>query len=192
MTRTIILGIGFLLLLTPLTGNSFAANSPLTGADIEHFMDAMKPLQKLAKKYDMEEDPDGAANNMTGRDFSPMSRSLARIKDHEAYGEFKTIIRDAGFSSTEHWANVGDRVMKAYISLNISQEMTPEQKQEMRQSMAEIEKNEYLSPEMKKQLLANLHQTMTMMDNLSRSDKTDQETLKPYLPKLERLFEELE
>ena len=194
MKKKLILGFGVVMLLAMSFGNfhvAYAA-SPLTSDNIEHFMKAMKPLQQLSRKYDLEKETKGSVDDFATKEFAPMSRSLDKIKDHKAYDEFTDIILDAGFSSVDQWANVGDRVMKSYISLRMKREMTPEQIQEIKKSMAEIENNAYLSAEMKKQFMANLQRTMAMVNDISNSDKADQEALEPYLPKLDQLFEELE
>lgn len=166
------------------------AATPLSGNDIQHFMNAMKPLQKLGTKYDFAEDENLPDKNGDFADFSPMSQSLEAVKDHESYEEFKTIILKAGFSSPQQWANVGDRVIRAYTSLRIIEEMTPQRIAEILKDIEEVEKNQYLSPEIKKQILESLTRTMTLKDNISEATKADQESLKPYLAKLERLFEE--
>ncbi|MBL4802929.1 MAG: hypothetical protein JKY45_13670 [Emcibacter sp.] len=173
------------------------AETHLSGNDIQHFMNAMKPLQKLGDKYDFEENNNKSAEDqapMVAPDdftnFTPMSQSLTEITGHKAYGEFEAIVHNAGFSSPQQWATVGDRVMKAYMSLKMIAELTPEKLQEMQVSIEEVKKNEYLSPEMKTQILGSLNQMIAMTTNLSEHDKADQKTLKPYLTKLERLFEE--
>lgn len=166
------------------------ATEPLSEGDVQHFMNAYNPVQKLGNKYDFDDDKDDAIENIDPADFTPMSYALERVKNHEAYEEFKTIISTAGFSSPQQWANVGDRVMGAFTSLKIIEEMTPEKIQEMLKSIEDVKKNEYLSPEIKKQLLESLTQMVTMSDNISHDEKADQNALKPYLARLERLFEE--
>ncbi len=167
-----------------------SAADTLKGDDIQHFMNAMKPLKKLGKKYDFEDNEDTSAAQMPEGDFGPMSRSLAQVKDHKAYNEFKSIISKAGFSSPERWAIVGDRVMRAYISLKMLEELTPEKIQELQVSIEAVEKNEYLSAQTKKQLLDSMKQMIALKGDVPKETKADQDALKPYLAKLERLFEE--
>lgn len=167
------------------------AAAPLSKDDIQHFMNAMKPLQELGQKYEFDENKDPPAENTGFTGFSPMTRALEDVKGHASYEEFNIIIHDAGFSSPEQWADVGDRVIRAYTALKVAREMTPEKKQKMMKNIEEVKKNEYLSPELKKQLLESLSQSMTMTDNINAGTKADQESLKPYLDQLERLFEEL-
>lgn len=193
MKRIISAGISILLSL----GCFFTAHaaSKLGEDDIQHFMNAMKPLRELGERYDFAENKRPPVENPDFADFSPMTRALEDMKDHESYGEFKRIILAAGFSSPQQWATVGDRIMRAYTSARIIREMTPEKRRKMIKSIEEVKKNEYLSPEIKKQLLNGLTQAITMADNMTESAmtesaKADQETLKPYLAKLERLFEE--
>ncbi len=76
------------------------------------------------------------------------------------------------------------------MSLKMIQAFTPEKRQEMQKTIAEIENNKYLSPESKQQILNNLRRSMTMAQNMSPQATVDQDTLKPYLARLERLFEE--
>lgn len=171
------------------------AAAPLNNEDIQHFINAMKPLQSLGEKYPFDEDfdahPDSPAGESTDAiNFSPMSRALAKVKDHPSFEEFKTIVLRAGFTSPQQWATVGDRIMRAYTSLKVIEGMTPEKIQELMKTIEEVKKNEYLSPKMKKRLLASLTQTITTADTLPARTKADQETLKPYLARLERLFEE--
>ncbi|PCJ44561.1 MAG: hypothetical protein COA76_16425 [Moritella sp.] len=171
----------------------FAAHAAptLSGDDIQHFMNAMKPLKKLGAKYDFNDNGNSSTAQMAQTGFAPMSRSLAEVKNHEAYEEFKTIINKAGFSSPEQWAVVGDRVMRAYMSLKALEELTPEKIQELQVSIEAVEKNEYLSAETKKQLLGSMKQMITLKSDMPEESKADQDALKPYLAKLNSLFEEL-
>jgi len=171
------------------TGLMAYADDPLTGDNIQHFMNAMKPLKKLGEKHDIGNSDHTAAAAMSGHEFTPMTNSLKEIKAHKAYGEFQSIIKSAGFSSAEQWANIGDRIMRAYMSLKITAEMTPERKKIIQKSIQEIKKNEYLTPTVKEQLLKSMNQSLLIPNS---SDKADTDMLKPYLTKLDQLFEEVE
>lgn len=175
-------------------GSVFAAQAqtPLGGDDIRHFIAAMKPLQKLGEKYDFKNGRQQRVEGLNVTDFYPMSQSLDRVKKHESYSEFTAIIHKAGFSSPEKWASIGDRIMRAYMFGRVVEGLTPEKIQDMRENMAEIEKNAYLSPEVRKKIIDNLKQTTAMADEMPENIKADQESLKPFLAKLKRLFEEQE
>ncbi|MCF6216035.1 MAG: hypothetical protein L3J58_07665 [Emcibacter sp.] len=168
------------------------AETPLNGKDIQHFMNAMKPLQKLGEKYNIDEDDNMPMEQGDMNSFSPMTSSLEKIRTHEAFDEFKSIIFDAGFSSVEQWANVGDRIMRAFMSLKMTSEITPEIRQQIQKSLAEIKKSDYLSPEVKQQLITSMNHSLALGKNMSPDDKADIDTVKPYLAKLERHFEETE
>ncbi len=163
---------------------------PLRGADIEHFMDAMKPLQALSDKHNItgEYTPPEVQDGPIV--FSPMSDALKQIKKHDAYEEFQSIVKNAGFSSSEHWARIGDRVMRAYISFNAAKDLSPKKRQEMLKTIEDIEKNAYLSSDAKQHLLNSIKQTIDMAENTPEDIKADQNILKPYLPRLEILFKE--
>lgn len=169
-------------------GTVYAADT-LSGNDIQHFIDAFRPVQELEGKYDFndEEEP---AEDINPEDFTPMTYVLELMKNHESYDEFTEIILSAGFSSPQQWAEVGDRVMNAYTAIRIIEEMTPKKIQKMLKSIEEVKKNEYLSPEIKKQLLESLTQMVTISDNLTEGEIADQEALTPYLDRLELLFKE--
>lgn len=171
---------------------SARADTPLNEKDIQHFMNAMKPLQKLGEKHDIDDSDHMPMEQGDMNNFSPMASSLEKIRTHKAFDEFKAIIDDAGFSSVEQWANVGDRIMRAFMSLKMTSEMTPEIIQQIQKSLAEIEKSDYLSPEVKKQLVTSMKRSLTLEKNMSSDDKADIDTVKPYLAKLERHFEETE
>lgn len=171
------------------------AEPPLRKAEIEHFMDAMRPLQALSDKHDItgEETPPEEAPPKEQDDpmaFAPMSDALKQIKQHDAYEEFQTIVKNAGFSTPEQWAVIGDRVMRAYMSYKVIKDITPEKIQEMMKTIEETEENEYLSSETKLQLLSSIRQTMYLVDNTPQNIIEDQEALKPYLEKLDILFKE--
>jgi len=188
------LAISALILFVSFWGSSLAAQArtPLSGDDVRHFIAAMKPLQKLGRKYDFENRGKQTVKGLNVTDFYPMSRSLDRVKDHESYPEFTAIIQKAGFSSPEKWASMGDRIMRAYMFGRLVEGLTPEKIQDMRENMAEIKKNAYLSPDVRKKILDNLQQTMAMAHKMPENIKADQESLKPFLAKLKRLFEEKE
>ncbi|MCF8473103.1 MAG: hypothetical protein K9G26_00285 [Emcibacter sp.] len=165
------------------------ADSPLNVNDIQYFMKVMPPLQLLGQKYNFE---NGAEQNqiMDINNFTPMSNALEIIQTHKAFSEFQSIIHTAGFSSPQHWATVGDRIMRAYISLQTAKNMTPKKIQDMTISIEEMNKNEYLSLETKQNIQNNLNNMIEMVRNTPQDIKNDQETLKPFLTQLERLFEE--
>ncbi len=188
MKKIIALALGIMFFLNNMT--VVQAGSPLSGNDIQHFMNAMKPLQKLGKKHNFEENSQAFTAGSNMNEFSPMTNSLEIIKSHEAYGEFKKIIRAAGFTDADEWASTGDRIMKAYMSLKMNEQMTPEKILEMQKGIEEVKNNEYLSPETKKQILNSLGMAISMGGKMSEEDKADRQTLKPYLAKLDRLFEE--
>jgi len=122
--------------------------------------------------------------------FAPMSDALNGMKGHPAYGKFQSILHNAGFSSPEQWAHIGDRVMRAYMSRNMIKSMTPQKRLEMMKTIEEVEKNEYLSSETKKHLLNSMKAATAMADHLPAEIKADQEALKPSLARLDRLFKE--
>ncbi|NOZ42924.1 MAG: hypothetical protein GXP02_07150 [Alphaproteobacteria bacterium] len=177
-----------------LYGSFFAAyaQTPLSGNDIRHFIKAMKPLQKLGRKYDFKNSGNGPAESLNITNFFPMSRSLKTIKDNKGYGEFKAVIRKAGFSSPEQWASIGDRIMRAYVFLKLTKTLTPEKIRDLQKNVAVIEKNKYLSLEMRKKFLDNLKQTIAMARKMPKNITADQASLKPFSAELKRLFKEQE
>jgi len=190
MGKNILFSIGIMLFLS--AGITARADTALSENDIRHFMNAMKPLQELGKKYDFVDNNHLPMATLDMNSFSPMSHSLEKVKNHKAFDEFSSIIQGAGFSSVEQWANIGDRIIRAYLSLRIVAEMTPEKIQEIQKSLAEVKQNNYLSPEVKKQLLNSLKRSITLEKNMSNGDKADQKSLKAHLVELEQYFEETE
>lgn len=188
MKNIVSLGMGILIFL----GGFFPAHAqaPLSGDDIHHFINAMKPLQELGSQYDFYNIGNKPVEELNATNFFPMSHSLERVKNHQAYGEFQAIIHDAGFSSPEKWASIGDRIMRAYMFGRLVEELAPEEIQNMRDKMAGIEENDYLSLEIRKKILDNLKQILAMADEMPQAIKADQDSLKPFSAQLKRLFEE--
>lgn len=193
------------------------AAAPLSQDDINHFINAMKPLQALGQELDkdqaldkeqdsinnkMREEPTASSSDFTGLDniskgnnpslpnFAPMSHALTKMKGHPAYGKFQSILHNAGFSSPEQWARIGDRIMRAYMSRNMLKSMTPQKTLEIMKTIEEVEENEYLSSETKKHLLNSMKAATAMTRHIPAEIKADQDALKPSLAKLDRLFKE--
>ncbi|WP_138379118.1 hypothetical protein [Luteithermobacter gelatinilyticus] len=166
------------------------AQPPLSGDKIEGFISTLPKLEELGEKYDIEDDqedldsqasPDGA--------FSPFTSSLRTLKGHKAYNDFMAIIREAGFSSAEEWAMVGDRVMRAFISTEIKGQHSSS-RAEMEEAIKDVQNNPHISTEQKQAIINNLHQSMAMMSAASNAPAEDVKAIQPYLGKLKSLSKE--
>lgn len=190
MKKITFFGISLLLLLG--ANLPLHASVPLQEKDIQSFLTAMPLLHKLEKKYNLGEYLNTAPLSGPEEDFSPMTRSLAKMRDHAAYDEFSDIVTNAGFPSPSAWASTGDRILKTYMSIRMAEETSPAKRQALLENIAEVEKNDFLSPTMKKQMLAGMKMGLAMMTTPSTEMKADQKTLRPHLTKLEKIFKDTE
>lgn len=172
------------------------AEVALSDTDIRHFIATIAPLDKLGKKYDLNQNKEVASQTDNSGEFNPMSQSLIRIRSHEAYGEFKEIIKAAGFSSEQAWANVGDRVMKSFMALSMKNEETKgsgeEGLKQMQESLKQVESNQHISTELKQQLSQQINQSIKMMKNISTYSPADQNAVRPHMKDLKIQFKDVE
>lgn len=163
----------------------------LDGNGITSFLATLGPLRKLGEKYqDDDFDKAMSARNMAAaKSGKPLSAAVAELPKHKGYPEFMAVIRGQGFSSAESWAAIGDRIITAYVTHQMTAEH-PDSKQDMAQAMASMNNNPNLTPEQAAAIQQMMQSSMGMMKAYTNAPKEDVAAIMPYLPQIKATFEE--
>ncbi|WP_417319876.1 hypothetical protein [Emcibacter sp.] len=180
-------GVLFLLAGTPLLA---MAETPLTGPRIENFLDTWSPLQQLGEKYslDFQNSPPPEVNQENG--FNPFLSSLNILKGHQAYGEFMSILKGAGFSSPEEWATTANRVMRAYMASSFDAGEHSMSSIEIKDAIKQVQENPHISDVQKQAIINNLKNSVAAVNSMKNVSQDDLNAVKPYLGKIEETISE--
>lgn len=169
-----------------------AWSASLAEADVENFISSLKEIQVLGQQYDdlnnLDDELELDAEEEMKMPENPMSDSLERIRGHEIYGRIQNVVRDHGFSDAEEWANVGDRVFRAYISLDLEDEK-PAMRAEMEDALREIEENPHMSDHQKTQMKQMIENVMSSVEEMTDAPEADTDVVKGHMDELRQLLE---
>lgn len=103
---------------------SFAWAQSLSTDKVSTFIDSLDPVTRYAERLD-EDVRDGLeVSNILpepGEPLRPYTRSLEYIREAhgDVYAAMGDIVDDHGFANLEEWADTGDRVMVAWLALQM-------------------------------------------------------------------------
>lgn len=160
----------------------------LTEDQVERFIESMAEVRTWADDADelaeMEIDP--GAEGIT----KPFSSALQHMQAQGGLSGLETIVHDHGFESIDQWGRVGDRVVRAFMALEIEREH-PDAKAELQEARREIEANPDIPEAQKEQLLQMLEQTAgAMMAMVEDVPEADRDALRPHMPRLRETLED--
>jgi len=165
---------------------AYAHASSLTDATIKHFIASMEAVQVLEDEYDMDEfDEEGDlySDEDAGVPEKPMSESIARLKGHEVYGKLREVVQQHGFSDVASWAQVGDRIIKAWFAIEMREE-SPEMRSELDRAIREIEESPHMTDHQKQEIIQQMRQSMTFMEAMADAPEADIDAVRPHLDEL--------
>ncbi len=181
MIRTVLLAVSAMVLSTGVSAQN------LTDGDVRGFLNSMKELEVLSKNYDEPVIADDVVSmeDAATRMMAPFSSGLEQMRGHAAYGQMLDIVRDNGFSGAEHWAGVGDRVMRAVLALTMEANMSGADAK-IASALRELEASDL--PEDQKTMMRNMMQTGNqMLQTFSDVPAADKAAVTPYLSEFENL-----
>ena len=155
---------------------------PLTSQQVERFIAAMPELTALGEKYQ-----DTKQHNIDPT--RPLSSSLAQMQGKGSeYTEFSKLAARHGFGSAEQFADVGDRIMQAYMFSSIS--MSPEEIEALyQQGVANVKKDNALNAEQKELILGRMAKSHQGNVETRKTVEQDLAALRPHKADLDKLFE---
>lgn len=169
-----------LLFLVTCLPRSHAAD--LSAQQIERYMASVPALQSLGERH--------ADRPQTNIDPSrPLSSSLEQMSQHDAaYLELSELARQHGFKDAQQWANVGDRIMQAYLKAKqpLSHELTQNLYQ---QGINNVKNDPNLSQTQKDIILRNMEKSFKANTGKQQETEQDIAAIRPYMKNLENIFE---
>lgn len=159
----------------------------LSNQDIERFIASMKQLRTMDDEFNALDDSADDENPMANSDHL-MSEGLAKLKGHDLYNRVDSIVRDHGFASAEAWSRVGDRVLDAYVALQVKNQSGQVQ-QQMDEALRSINENPQLTPAQKEQMRAMMTQSMASMKSFADAPKADMDAIRPYKSQLDAVMD---
>ncbi|NYT63268.1 hypothetical protein H0A66_13180 [Alcaligenaceae bacterium] len=181
MIRKLVFLAGCFTLLLQYVGTAVAG--PLTEQQVERYLNSMPQAQVLSQKHD-----DGKRKPIDPQ--RPLSSALELMnKQGPAYNDLGKLAAEYGFSSTEEWANVGDRVMNGYLFLKLG--MSAEQiEQAYQQGVSNIKKAPTLSEAQKQKILQGMEKSHASNRNRRINAQPDMPALAPYQEALKKAYEQ--
>lgn len=163
---------------------AFAAQE-LTPAQVEKFIGTMDDVQALSDSMGKDGKNQVISEKLKeaqpGGDFTPYSRAMDVMKAEfpDDYKKLGAAVKKQGFASQQEWAETGDKVMAAYISSRID----PETKTRMAAMKDQL--NTDAAKQMPPEAVAQIKQTMAMMETLDKVPQADRDAIAPHSAALE-------
>ena len=164
----------------------------LTDEKIRNFIASWDEIQEIGEEYDDLDDLDDEAGiygdeEMATMPERPMSHAIERMRGHEIHNRVDNTVQGYGFSDINEWGDVGDRVIKAFFSLQIEEE-SPEMRAQMEQAMREIEQSP-MPDAQKEQMKQRMRSQMEAVEAMADAPEEDIEAVRPHMEELRRELE---
>lgn len=167
----------------------------LKDSDIRNFISSMQEIQLLEEEYDDLDDIEEELDPLSEEDMQmpekPISESMDRLKGHEIYNRIQGIAQSHGFANVEQWANVGDRVLKAFFSILLEDE-EPAMRAELERSLREIDQNPHMTEAQKEEMKKMMTGAMSSIDAMADAPGDDIKAVRPHMEELRRTLEHMD
>ena len=169
-----------------------AQAAALTDEKVRNFIASWDELQEIGKEYDDLDDLDEEAGiydeeEMAAMPERPMSHAIEKMRGHEIYNRVDSTVQGYGFSNINEWGEVGDRVIKAFFSLQIEED-SHGMRAEMEQAMREIEESP-MPEAQKEQMKQRMRSQMEAVEAMADAPEEDIEAVRPHMEELRRELE---
>lgn len=159
-----------------------AHSEPLTPKQVERFIASMPELNALGEKH--EDDKPRQIDRAR-----PLGSSLELMGSQSAaYADLAQLASHHGFSSAEHWADVGDRTMRAY-AIATSTLSSDEVEAAYQQGIANVNNDPGLTAAQKEAVLAGMAKGHKRNMDARQAAEKDLAAVQPHLATLNKLFE---
>lgn len=164
-------------------GLAHAVNAePLTSQQVERFIISMPDFTALGEKHN-----DNKHHNIDPA--RPLSSSL-ELMSHQGptYDDVALLASRHGFSSAEQWADVGDRVMKAYINAASGTPLN-EVDAAYKEGVANVNKDRNLTDVQKKAILTGMAKGHQRNMDARKTSEQDMPAVRKHIKELDKLFD---
>ncbi|NLY41109.1 MAG: hypothetical protein GX055_05750 [Desulfovibrionales bacterium] len=170
--------VGAMVLLLFFVGPAWATG--LTATHVEGFIHAMTELKPMFDSYADEIGDDGDASSTVQimRDWT------AGMRTHQ---DFVSVLRKNGFDLPT-WEAVVPDVVQAYMAIQFGKDGLDAIAQ-MQESLQSIENNPDLPEEQKAEIQAQMRATIAEFETIVRTSPENQDVVRPFVPRLNAIFE---
>lgn len=164
--------------------------TPLTTGKASNWLDAMEAMQKWGETHASEIEAIqrvhvGSNRNRNNPNGMPsFTEAVNTAKAMGFYDEVSALVSNYGFSDLYNWAEIGDKVIKAFMAHSM-QGINFDPK--MQQQLAAMENNPSLTAEQKAMLRQSMAQMQQMVSANSNAPAADIEAIKPLIPRLQAM-----
>ena len=166
--------------------------APLTDAQIKGFADSLPVIGKVIDAYEAEGGTTWDDQEMmpkAGETWSPMSKAVAEMQGQPYFDDVMDLMQRYGFDSATEWGEVGDRITRAMVALELNEE-DPEMRAEMDAAIAQIEGNPNLSPEQKAMMRRSMETAAAVLKAASDASPEDMEAVRPHQEMLSKAMDD--
>jgi len=163
------------------TSATFAGSATIKAEDVKGFISVMEAMGENEAEFEgmSDEVPPMFDNDGSLMMFRGV---LEQIKKDPVAGEkLSEVVDNAGFKSLEHWAEMGDKIMLTFMSVQ-SDAQSDEEKQAMHDMLNMTPEMISTIPESMRGVIESAQTMMKAMGNVTDADKA---VLAPYVSKLE-------
>ena len=159
----------------------------LTPQNIEGYIDSVRDLQGISKKYGAEKIviPDISSGGSMAGAASPFSMAIAQMQGQQVYNEMLEVIKRHGFSDLDIWGTTADRIMRAFAANSMKTEL-PQMDEQMQQALEQIEKSN-MTDAQKDAMRQIMQSSSQMMDVYANVPETDKAAVLPFMSDLETM-----
>lgn len=155
------------------------AQSPLTGSQVERFLQVYEELKLLLDALEVED---------TSAEANPAALAMQWEKIVAQDAKAHAVLAKHGLDVAS-WTDLASRVMTTYMVLKMSEEGDSPVVQ-LRQSLADLQKDTSIPASMKPEMVASLQQAMAQYEDMEKKvSEEDKAAVRPLLPRLDTALE---
>ncbi len=160
------------------------AKQPLTTEVAAKWLDSMQAMEKWSDSHPKLVAKLREKARELGRDkgMPSFQRSVAATRAAGLTDQVQAVIAPYGFQSLESWGALGDRVMAAYMAMNLEQSHAS---QMIRKQLAKLDKDTSIPAEQKQAMRKQMEGMERMMQSFASAPKADIEAVRPLAKRFE-------
>ncbi len=160
------------------------SKQPLTTEKVGKWLDSMQAMDEWSKRHpEMVKKLREQAMSAKSESAAPsFKRSADAARAAGVASQVEAVIRPFGFSSLDDWGAYGDRVMSAFMALNMREQHAGEM---MRKQLEALEKDTNIPAAQKQAMRQQMKKMQAMMESFASAPKADVEAVRPLLPRFE-------
>lgn len=161
--------------------SSIAMAAGLTEKQVQNYINSVPETMELGEKYPQEQKKIDRSR--------PMGSSLELMgKDSESYKDLTLLAIKHDFKNAEEWADVGDRVMQAYLVAK-SETTLEQMKASYDKAVLSINNDKSLSEDRKKGTLKGMEKGYLRNVAMVKKTKSDLPAVKARMSEIEAVFD---